>query len=182
LAKSQVYAILLVAGLLIGFPAGIIYSHVGGVASTTDRSRVIATCFSPNGNCSAVVVSWIERANKSIHVLMFTFTLQNIVQSLIAAKGRGVEVLVVLERDQAANEPVYDSLRAAGMEVRKDNNSAFMHDKFAIIDGDVVLTGSFNWTNSANEANNENLIVLTGDETGSAFERDFSSVWQHSSS
>jgi phosphatidylserine/phosphatidylglycerophosphate/cardiolipin synthase-like enzyme len=129
-----------------------------------------------------MVVSWIERSNKSVHILMFTFTLQSVLESLITAKARGVEVLAVVEREQAANEPVYESLLAVGIEVRKDNNPAFMHDKFAIIDGTVVLTGSFNWTRSADEVNNENLIVLAGADVGSTFERDFFSVWQQSSS
>jgi phosphatidylserine/phosphatidylglycerophosphate/cardiolipin synthase-like enzyme len=128
-----------------------------------------------------LVVSWIEPANKSVHVLMFTFTLGNVVDSLIRAKGRGVDVLVVLERDQQANEPTYGTLRAAGIEVRQDNNPAFMHDKFAVIDGDVVITGSFNWMNSADEVNDENLLVIVSGNASSAFERDFVFVWQSSS-
>jgi len=179
LSGSRVYGIILVACLLIAFFAGVIYSR-GTCASHPEGEQVVATCFSPGRSCSSIVVSWIERANKSVHVLMFTFTLGNILDSLIVANGRGVEVLVVLERDQDANQPAYETLRAAGIEVRQDNNPAFMHNKFAVIDAEIVITGSFNWTRSADETNDENLVVIASRDVASAFEHDFVSVWQTS--
>ena len=179
MAKSSAYAIFLIAGILIGFLAGVLYAGTNG---PVDRGgQVAVTCFSPAGNCSSVVVSWIERANKSVHVLMFTFTLETILDSLILAKGRGVEVLAVLEREQEANQQAYEILLAAGVEVRKDNNSGLMHSKFAVIDDLVVITGSYNWTKSADTINDENLLVIVSHQIAVAFDQEFGRVWEISS-
>ncbi len=180
LAPRSAFVTLFIAGILIGFLLGITYSRSLHSLPSAQESMVVQACFSPEGHCSSVVVSWIERANMSVHVAMFTLTLDSIVDALILAKGRGVEVLVVLERDQGANQPTYDTLRAAGIEVRKDNNASFMHSKFAIVDGLIVITGSFNWTRSADSANNENLVVIVGSDVASAFENDFQTVWSSS--
>lgn len=180
MAPRSALVTLFIAGILIGLLLGITYSRSLHSLPFTQDSVVVQACFSPEGHCSAVVVSWIERANMSIHVAMFTLTLDSIIDSLILAKGRGVEVLVVLEKDQGANQPAYETLRAAGIEVRKDNNVSFMHSKFAIIDGRIVLTGSFNWTRSADSANNENLVVIAGSDVASEFENDFQKIWSSS--
>jgi phosphatidylserine/phosphatidylglycerophosphate/cardiolipin synthase-like enzyme len=112
---------------------------------------------------------------------MFTFTLQQLADALIDAKNRGVDVRVVLERSQEANEGVRNRLLEAGVEVRMDNNEALMHDKIAVVDSGVVLTGSFNWTESANNSNNENLLVISDPILAQSYESQFQAIWNESS-
>jgi phosphatidylserine/phosphatidylglycerophosphate/cardiolipin synthase-like enzyme len=112
---------------------------------------------------------------------MFTFTLQQLADALIDAKNRGVDVRVVLERSQEANEGVCSRLVAAGVEVRMDNNEALMHNKIAIVDSGVVLTGSFNWTESGNNSNNENLVVISDPILARSYEAQFQAIWNESS-
>lgn len=63
-----------------------------------------------------------------------------------------------------------------------DNNDALMHDKIVVIDSTVVITGSFNWTQSANNSNNENFLVISDASLAQSYESQFQMVWNQSSS
>jgi len=127
---------------------------------TQANMSVLGIYFSPRGGCESQVIRWIGRANRSIHILIYSFTLDSISDALIEAHNRGVEVKVVFEKNQITKYSEYQKLRAAGIPVRNDTNSGYMHDKVMIIDGVIVLTGSFNWSAHAEKVNNENLIVI----------------------
>ena len=68
-------------------------------------------------------------------------------------------------------------LAAAGVQVRNDTNQDLTHHKVAIIDDQIVLIGSFNWTDSAQNDNNENLLVIRSAELAAAIEREFQRIW-----
>jgi len=177
----------LVLGLLIGVAIMGVFSGgqtaapavrqtmtVTATAVISQGSGLVQYCFSPGGNCDSVVIAWIDRANVSVHVMMYSFTLESVSNALIRANNRGVDVKVVMERENAYGKgSQYEALRAADVDVRLDSNSALMHDKVAIIDGRFVITGSFNWTASANERNNENLLVIDDRSWAAAYESQF---------
>ncbi|MEM2988730.1 MAG: phospholipase D-like domain-containing protein, partial [Candidatus Bathyarchaeia archaeon] len=74
----------------------------------------------------------------------------------------------------------YGRLKGAGVPVRLDTNPALMHNKVAIIDGSIVITGSFNWTASAEARNNENMIVIRSAQIAALYEEEFERVWGRS--
>ena len=78
--------------------------------------------FSPKGGCEATVINWINRANSTIHILMYSFSLEPISDALIDAHSRGVEVKVVLEEDRVNAFSKYYELDSAGIEVYLDHN------------------------------------------------------------
>ena len=92
----------------------------------------------------------------------------------------GVEVKVVFERNQITRYSEYQKLRAAGIPVRNDTNPGYMHDKVMIIDGVIVLTGSFNWSMHAEKVNNENLIIIKSLYVASVYEEEFHRIWNSS--
>jgi len=149
-------------------------------ALQTKESEVKGVYFSPNGGCEEAVLAWIGRANESIHVLIFSFTLDSVGDALLDAYGRGVEVKVVFEKGQISQYSEYQRLADASVSVRNDTNPDYMHDKVMIVDGAFVLTGSFNWSANAQENNNENLIVLEGEDIASAYEVVFQKIWTQS--
>ena len=164
----------LIFGVLLGAVLGIAYSRY--VQAPTLSYEVY---FSPKGGCADAVLFWIGRANQSVHVLMFIFTLDAIADALISAHRRGVEVRVVFDKAQSYSQ--YAVIRSAGIEVRNDTNwEGIMHDKIAIIDYAIVITGSFNWTNTAENNNNENLIVIHSVEVASRYESEFQKIWSQS--
>ena len=144
------------------------------------NTTVLGIYFSPRGGCEAQIIWWINRANISIHVLIYSFTLDSISDALINAYNRGVDVKIVFERDQVTKYSEYQKLKAAGVPVRNDTNPGLMHNKVMIIDGKIVLTGSFNWSVSAERRNNENLIVIRSIYVARVYEEEFDKIWSNS--
>jgi phosphatidylserine/phosphatidylglycerophosphate/cardiolipin synthase-like enzyme len=108
-------------------------------------------------------------------VAVFSFTHEAIAESLVAAAARGVDVAVVVETRQET--PVMPRLLEGGVRVREDGNGSSMHHKFVVVDGDVVATGSFNWTNNADYNNDENLVILHSEGAAKQFAAEFLRVW-----
>jgi|GEM_PF-1086492 len=139
----------------------------------------IAVFFSPRGGCTDEVIAQISRAVNSIDVAMYSFTSDPIAQALVNAKGRGVIVRVLLDRSQAQSSYSKASfLASCGIQVSLYTHSGKMHNKIAIIDGAVVITGSFNWSNVAEERNQENMLVITDSWVAQIYENRFNTLWE----
>jgi phosphatidylserine/phosphatidylglycerophosphate/cardiolipin synthase-like enzyme len=117
--------------------------------------------FSPRGGCTEAVVREVGKARKTVWVQAYSFTSAPIARALVEASRRGVKVRVILDRSQRSERyTAADFLVHAGIPVYIDARHAIAHDKVIVIDGRTVLTGSFNFTKSAEENNSENLLVL----------------------
>lgn len=136
--------------------------------------------FSPRGGCENQVINWINKANSSIHVLIYSFTLDSVGNALIEALDRHIEVKIVFEKGQIGQSSEYQRLRNSAVDVRNDTNPSYMHDKIMIVDGKVVLTGSFNWSNNAENENNENLLIITSTSLATTYENEFQKIWNSS--
>lgn len=122
---------------------------------------LISTCFTPPSGCGAVIASRISKAQESIHVQAYGFTSGEIAKALINANNRGVKVRVLLDKSNiGAKYSKMRDLRKAGIEVLIDEVSGIAHNKIIIIDGSAVITGSFNFTTSADIRNTENVIIV----------------------
>jgi len=101
-------------------------------------------------------------------------------REIIRAKNRGVEVKVYLDSSQINSQ--YSKARFflnEGLQnIRFSSNSYLMHNKFAVIDGKIVLTGSYNWTASASERNDENLLVIDDEEIVQRYVEYFNTLWE----
>lgn len=145
---------------------------------------VVRTYFSPDDQCEKVAVAEIARARRSVRVAMYSFVSRPLAQALVAAAGRGCEVTVVADEHQQsidAAEGVNALLEGEARirYVRGHNslgNYSSIHHKYAIVDDEVVLGGSFNWTVQANKYNDENLIVVKGKALAKRFVRDFATL------
>lgn len=133
--------------------------------------------FSPNGGCEEKLIYWINKANRSIHIMIYSFTLDSIGEALINAYNKGVEVKIVMEKEQLTAYSEYYKLKKAGVEVKLDSNPALMHNKVAIIDGEIVITGSYNWTQNAETKNNENLLIIKNKGLAEVYELEFQKIW-----
>jgi phosphatidylserine/phosphatidylglycerophosphate/cardiolipin synthase-like enzyme len=131
-------------------------------------AEAIRVCFSPplSGGCDplAAVLLEIGNARRTIRVQMYALTLQEIVGALVKARRRGVDVRVIVDRSQLTQDrsEVFRiaGLASSGVPVLVDTVPGLMHDKVMVIDSETVLTGSFNYTWSAERFNAENLLVL----------------------
>jgi phosphatidylserine/phosphatidylglycerophosphate/cardiolipin synthase-like enzyme len=144
---------------------------------TIDNTRV-DVFFSPDDGVQAQIVALINQAQESVYFLAFAFTADPIRDALIAAQGRGVVVGGVIETDQASGQGGdYESLLNAGINVRLDGNGKNMHHKVFIIDGQIVVTGSYNFSRSAEENNDENTLALYSTEIAALYLEEFDKVF-----
>jgi phosphatidylserine/phosphatidylglycerophosphate/cardiolipin synthase-like enzyme len=137
--------------------------------------------FSPNGGCQDAIIKEIAKAQKTIDIAMYYLTSREIAQELVRAKDRNVKVRIVL--DQSQENQAYSKSRyliKRGLEIKYYVGSGLMHNKFAIIDGNVLITGSFNWTATANEKNEENLLIMTDKDLIKKYQERFEYLWEKS--
>lgn len=122
--------------------------------------------FSPKGNVTAKITTQIYNCNSTFIFNMFTFTDSGIATALKHKKAQGKNVKGSFDRWQADSSFSQDeSLAAGGVLVRRDTYTGLLHDKTAAIDrgttsDPVGIIGSFNWTVSANDTNDENLLII----------------------
>ncbi len=133
--------------------------------------------FSPKGGCAAAVVHAIDAAKHSILVQAYSFTSEPIAGALVGAAKRGVTVRIIL--DEKANADAQDHsvggfCADGGCAVWYDRKHSIAHNKVMVIDDATVVTGSFNFTNQAEHANAENLLVLRS----AALARAYRDNWQ----
>lgn len=144
-------------------------------------AEVVGVYFGPRQSIDKPLISLYDQAQRSIHVAMYTLTLDAYAESLIRAHARGVDVKVVLDRRQARGRGSdAQRLDAAGIPVRYGSGSGLMHHKFSIIDGRIVTTGSYNATWSGSHRNAENAVVIEDQEVARSFEAEFRTLWDAS--
>ncbi|MCK4325743.1 phospholipase D family protein [bacterium] len=139
----------------------------------------ILVYFSPKGGCQGAIVKQVNEAKSEILVAMYALTEGDISWALVKARERGIDIKVVL--DQAQRTQKYAKgrfLSKKGVPVRYENRSGLLHHKFAVIDNKIVITGSFNWTASAESRNNENLLIITSEELAQEYKREFRKLWE----
>ena len=130
-------------------------------AQTTLGTHNTAVYFSPNGGCTAAIVKAIDEAKTSIRVQAYGFTSRPILDALVNARRRGVDVQVILDKsNRTARFSLLDALLQAGIPVFIDRCSGIAHCKVMVIDKAVVITGSFNFTQAAEQRNVENVLVI----------------------
>ena len=132
---------------------------------------VVQACFSPQGKCSSYILREIDQAKKELLVAVYAFTNDELAGALVQAKKRGVAIQVVLDREfdtrtENSKGKFFETnkiplRRLAGAKSQsQERDAGLMHQKFAVIDRKTVLTGSYNWTHSAEKANDENLLLF----------------------
>jgi phosphatidylserine/phosphatidylglycerophosphate/cardiolipin synthase-like enzyme len=137
--------------------------------------------FSPHGGCTEVVVAELGRAHREVLVQAFSFTSKPIAEALVAAKGRGVTVIVLLDKsNEVETHTELPWLVEQGLAPLIDAHHAIAHNKVMVIDGHTIITGSFNFTHQAEAENAENLLVLRGHpELARAYRQQFEAHREH---
>jgi len=150
----------------------------------------VQACFSPAGRCSNHIARELAQAQREIFVAVYAFTSDDLAWALSKARQRGVNVQVVLDREFDSNNesskgPFLQQQgiavkRASGLSAAKrERGAGLMHQKFAVIDRRVVLTGSYNWTVSADNVNDENLLIFRdAGALAEDYRKEFMRLWQ----
>ena len=129
-----------------------------------------------NDNPEHALVRIINNANRSFFGAFYDITSRSIVEALIRAKQRGIDVKLVMERDNYDRSCVAQLIQA-GIPVMIDTGRGLMHNKFAIIDGEIIWTGSFNITENDAKKNDNNAIEIHSSELAEIFTDEFNEMF-----
>jgi mitochondrial cardiolipin hydrolase len=142
------------------------------------REASYAAWFSPGPDCLDAVVQRLRAARTRADLCVFTISDDRISNEILATHHRGVKVRIITDNEKEVDAGSdIDRLRRAGIPVRVDRTSAHMHHKFALFDGQYLLNGSYNWTRSACDLNEENVIVTTEPKLCAPFAAQFEALW-----
>ena len=155
------------------------------VVAKTPNPRVtidgtpIDVYFSPDDGVAASLLDLLSAAQDSIYFMAFSFTSNDLGDAMRARFKDGVDVKGVMETDQIKSNvgTEYDAFLQAGVDVRPDGNDGQMHHKVIIIDRQIVVLGSYNFTNSAETKNDENLLVVYNPEIAAQYLAEFERVY-----
>jgi len=137
--------------------------------------------FSLYDNPESIIIENIDNAKESINIAMYAFTDREIAQAIIRAKDSGVDIKIYLDRSQvnAKYSKTRYFLNNGIKNIRISSNNYIMHNKFAVIDNKIVITGSYNWTASAGERNDENLLVIDDKNIINKYQNQFNNLWNN---
>lgn len=131
----------------------------------------ITVLFSPKDECGKAILEKIDSAKKSIELAIYHLTSRALSKGLIMAAKRGVAVRVFFD-----GENVREDYSKANF--LKKNGVGLMHNKFCVIDDEFVITGSYNWTTTADLKNDENVLFINSKELAKVYRMQFENYWQ----
>ena len=141
------------------------------LAVSTAWACEVRPLFSPYDKVDDAIHAQLERASKSVHCSLYGITILRLANDLIAAKKRGTDVGVGLDKKQAAGQhDLHAKLQAVGILVEIKPVATLEHNKFCEIDGTIVIMGSWNWSNNAQKQDNSDVIITDCPKAARAFE------------
>ena len=135
--------------------------------------------FSPKDNVAAQVIRWVGTARQQLHFMAFSFTHDGIGDAMLERARAGVQVGGVFETTGSETQfSEFRRMKQAGLDVLQDGSPWVMHHKVILIDGRVVIFGSFNFSSNADRDNDENLLIVEDPGLASAFEAEYQRMRQ----
>ncbi|MCX7647901.1 MAG: phospholipase D-like domain-containing protein, partial [Elusimicrobiales bacterium] len=126
----------------------------------------------------ANIIKMINYSKKTIDIAVYSISDDDIFNTLVNAKNRGVKIRIVTDRLQSTQSATVKKLYDAGFDIKISDgfNKGMMHNKYAIFDNSIVITGSFNWSNNAETYNWENAVLLPS-IYAAYFSRNFATIY-----
>ncbi len=172
-SKKHNLTLSVTVSFLLGIATSISYSVVSDTTSWKSfsiKNDNVNICFTPPSGCGLLVAKEISKAKNSIYIQAFGLTSQKIVEQLIKAKHNGVQIRILLDRSNLHNKySKMQELKRAGIEVSIDKVPGIAHNKVMIIDKSKVITGSFNFTNAADNRNAENVLLINNSDIAESY-------------
>jgi len=162
-------------------------SQVSATAVATPSNPVllksqthIRVYFTPGDSAEAAILGQLLDAQDSILVQAYSFTNPAIASALVNANARGVRVVILLDKSHRTQKySAAEAMAKGGVETLIDDRHAIAHNKIMIIDGQVVITGSYNFTKAAERRNAENLVIIDSPEVAAKYLQNWQKHHRH---
>ena len=137
--------------------------------------------FSPGPSCKQRIISTLREANTILNICVITISDDFIKDAIKAAFDRGVAVRIITDNCKVSNEGSdIEELSLYGIPLRLDESENHMHHKFMVADDEITITGSYNWTRSAERYNQENIVWVKDQMFAKPFNQEFEKLWDAS--
>ncbi len=130
----------------------------------------------PAGTMDEKLAAAIDKATTSVEIVSFEFNLQKVADAILRAQKRGVRVRMVIDADYDEEKPLRQLMKA-NIPVVFDDREAFMHDKFVVIDGRYLWTGSWNLMDNDTFRNNNNIVVIDSKKLAANYQQEFNELF-----
>ena len=139
----------------------------------------VQSYFSPSDGTTSRIAKTLSKAEKSINGAIMTFTRRDLADTVIAVKNRNRKARLVLSNDTDSGTQ-FSYLQSNGVDIRlKGFTNGLLHHKYAIVDAEpfgytpYVITGSHNWSSSAENSNDENTLIIQDDQIANFYLQEF---------
>lgn len=134
--------------------------------------------FSPKDKVSGRIIELINNAKSYIYIPTYLITHKDISEALIKAKSRGIDVRVIIDANSTSTRNTkHKLLRTNGILLKTENYAGKLHSKTIIIDDEYIITGSMNFSNSGENKNDENILIIKNPEFAKSHKRFFLYLW-----
>jgi phosphatidylserine/phosphatidylglycerophosphate/cardiolipin synthase-like enzyme len=134
--------------------------------------------FSPEDEAVSHIVPILQGAQRSIRFMAFSFTHDDLGNAVLERAQAGVDVMGIFEtRGSETEDSELGKLFCAGVPVRQDGNPSTYHHKVFVVDDEIVITGSLNFSRNADENNSENVVIVRNRDIAALYLQEFERNW-----
>lgn len=156
-----------------------------GFTTVADEAECLVEAFFVSPTVDHVIerqiLAAIGEARESLLIAMYSFTDDALGDAVVQAyKDRHLDVRILLDetQDNGTNGKEWPKLKAAGIPILVEDVTVSLHHKFAVIDGKLVITGSYNWSDRAEKNNFENVVFVECEEIAQVYTDEFVRIWE----
>ena len=125
------------------------------------------------------LLDFLNNATRSLDICVFTISCHELANAALKLHETGIAVRIITnEEHEALSGSQIERFQREGIQVRHDKTSFYMHHKFVVVDGSVLITGSFNWTRQAVTGNRENVLVTNNLEIVGPYVEEYKKLWE----
>lgn len=141
-------------------------------------NSTIEVYFSPKDKSSVRIIQILQNAKNYIYIPAFLITHSGITTELINAKKRNVDVRIIIDANSTTTRnSKHNLLRKYGIPLKTENYAGKLHSKMMIIDDEYLITGSMNFSNSGENKNDENLLIIKDNKIAKLHKDFFLYLW-----
>lgn len=136
--------------------------------------------FTPSTDCEKHIIKYIDQSQSSLDIVIYSLSNEQIVQAIENAYKRGVEIRILTDRVQAGGrQSKVKHLYNLGIDIRVNSKHKIQHNKLAVFDNAIIVTGSYNWTENASKYNSENCGFITDEpEAVKQITKEINHLWE----
>lgn len=143
-----------------------------------ENVKNLETCYSPEGKCEQKLISVLNSSQKTLDIAIYSIDHTGIASAIISAKSRGVTIRMIVDKGQSKKKhSQVQALLKSKIPLKYGNVKGIMHNKYTIVDGAILETGSFNYKNNSSNDNAENQIYITDKSVIKSYTENFDKLW-----